>query len=114
MDPLFEQVMLHGEGQAFLCLLATLNPAVWKEVASHHDMPSELDEAIDNDKFEKLILNRIADKITDFPAFAKVRRVITCREPWTIDEGLLTPTLKIRRKQIMEKHADEVAALYKK
>jgi len=114
MDPLFEQVMLHGEGKAFLCLLATLNPEVWREVASHNDMPTELNDAIDNDKFDKLILNRIAAKITEFPAYAKVRRVVTCRDPWTIDEGLMTPTLKIRRKQILEKYADQVDALYKK
>ena len=114
MDPLFEQVLLHGEGQPFLCLLATLNEAVWREVASHHNMTPVLNNAMDDDKFEKLLLKRIADKITDFPAYAKVRRVITCRDPWTIDEGLLTPTLKIRRKQIMEKYADQVDALYSK
>ncbi|HED17742.1 MAG TPA: long-chain fatty acid--CoA ligase [Gammaproteobacteria bacterium] len=114
MDPLFEQVMLHGEGKAFLCLLATLNPDVWREVASHNDMPAVLNDAIDNSKFEKLILNRIADKITEFPAYAKVRRVIVCREPWTIDEGLMTPTLKIRRKQILEKYTNQVDELYKK
>jgi len=114
MDPLFEQVLLHGEGQAFLCLLATFNADVWHEVASHNDMPTVLNDAIDNDKFEKLLLSRIADKITDFPAYAKVRRVVPCREPWTIDEGLLTPTLKIRRKQILEKYSTQVAELYKK
>ena len=43
----------------------------------------------------------------------QVRRVVVVPEPWTVDNGLLTPTLKLRRAQILERHADRLEALYK-
>jgi long-chain acyl-CoA synthetase len=50
--------------------------------------------------------------LSDFPGYAKVRRVILEREPWTVDNGLLTPTLKVKRALVLAKFADRIDALY--
>jgi len=34
-------------------------------------------------------------------------------EPWTIDNGLLTPTLKMKRARILERYAAEMEQMYK-
>jgi long-chain acyl-CoA synthetase len=34
-------------------------------------------------------------------------------EPWTVENGMLTPTMKVRRAKVLERHGDVVAALYK-
>jgi long-chain acyl-CoA synthetase len=33
-------------------------------------------------------------------------------EPWTVDDGLLTPTLKLKRSQVFERYRAEIDALY--
>jgi long-chain acyl-CoA synthetase len=38
--------------------------------------------------------------------------VALAAEPWTIENGLLTPTLKLRRGQVLERYKTEVARLY--
>jgi len=43
---------------------------------------------------------------------ARVRRVIVAPEPWTVENGLLTPTLKIRREQVLKRFADEIDSVY--
>ncbi len=58
------------------------------------------------------LVKMIMPTLKDFPVYAKVRRVIVTLEPWTIDNGLLTPTLKIKRARVLEKYADEINALY--
>jgi long-chain acyl-CoA synthetase len=34
------------------------------------------------------------------------------REPWTVDNGLLTPTLKVKRALVLGKFADRIKGLY--
>lgn len=48
----------------------------------------------------------------DFPRYGQPRNVAILPEAWTIDNGLLTPTLKLRRKPIAERFASEIDALY--
>ncbi len=48
-----------------------------------------------------------------FPGYAQVRRVALLTDKWTVDNGLLTPTLKPRRAQIVERYRDRVAEIYR-
>ncbi|MBI5042011.1 MAG: hypothetical protein HZB57_12675, partial [Gammaproteobacteria bacterium] len=50
--------------------------------------------------------------IQDFPGYAQIHQVACCLEPWTIDAGLITPTLKLRRTRILEHCMSEVERLY--
>ena len=63
-------------------------------------------------KVEQQVLARIADQIAEFPGYARIRRVCLLQEPWTIESGLLTPTLKIKRDQVVAKFSDEIKELY--
>jgi len=88
-DPVFEQVMLVGEGRPFVVLLA---------------VTQETDE--------KALIRRANDKLRDFPRWTRVRRVIIQKEPWSVDNGLLTPTLKLKRPIVMKRLAPQIEAAY--
>jgi long-chain acyl-CoA synthetase len=47
-----------------------------------------------------------------FPGYAKVRKISLLHDPWTIENGLLTPTLKIKRNVIMQRYLVEYEKLY--
>jgi long-chain acyl-CoA synthetase len=90
-NPVFEQVMLVGEGRAFLSLVT---------------VTQETDE-------KKLV--RLANQqLKDFPRYVRVRRVITTREPWTVDNAMLTPTLKVKRPVVLQRFAHSIEAVYGK
>jgi long-chain acyl-CoA synthetase len=65
-----------------------------------------------NEKLHAHFVSVVGSRLKDFPGYAKVRRVILTREPWTVDNGLLTPTLKVKRAKVLEKFAGEIEALY--
>ena len=88
-DGAFEQLMLVGEGRPFLTLVA---------VAKEAD--------------EKQLVKRANERLKAFPRYARVRRVIVAPEPWTVENGLLTPTLKIRREQVLKRFAGEIEKVY--
>jgi len=112
-DPLFDQVMVLGEGRPYLGCLVVLNRQHWEQFARHR--PAEAGEpiAVDNKTIIDTILERISQRLRDFPGYAQVRRAVTMHEPWTVENGLLTPTLKLRRDRILAHCKEQVAELYK-
>ncbi|MEN8177274.1 MAG: long-chain fatty acid--CoA ligase [Pseudomonadota bacterium] len=104
LDNLFDQVLVIGEGRPYLSALVTLNPEICEHLSINpHDSGEEL---------ELRLIKRISQHLDSFPGFAKIRRVSIVEEPWTIENGLMTPTLKIRRNRILERYADRVNSLY--
>lgn len=88
-DPTFEQGMLVGEGRPFLTLVA-----------------------VTRETDEKSLMQRANARLKGFPRYIRVRRVISTSEAWTVENGLLTPTLKVRRERVQRKFASEIERAY--
>jgi long-chain acyl-CoA synthetase len=58
------------------------------------------------------VRDRIRGLLRSFPSHARVRDTWLTLEPWTIENGLITPTLKIKRAEIGERYAREIRELY--
>ncbi len=109
-DSLFEQVMLLGEGKAFLSIVAVLSAEQWKKTAVEKGLPAG---ARPQDKvLQNHVLARIAQQLKALPGYAQVRRAIVTFEPWSIENGLLTPTMKVKRNKVMEKFNAEIDRMY--
>ena len=48
-----------------------------------------------------LVLARIAAQVKMFPGYARILRVYLSFEPWSVENGLMTPTLKLKRARVM-------------
>jgi len=114
LDPLIEQVMVIGEARPFLAALAVLNPDEWIKLATELGVDAENPASLTEKFIEKAVLTRINNQLSDFPGYAQIRRVFLTLEPWTVDDGLITPTLKMKRPQLMKKYAEEIETLYRK
>jgi len=99
MDSLVEQVMVVGEGRPYLVALLVLN----EEKQSSLEVEALGPEAL---------CRRVSRQLGSFPGYAQIRRVAVIDEPWTVDNSLLTPTLKLRRNRIIECHREVIDALY--
>ena len=53
-----------------------------------------------------------AGQLKAFPRWVRVRRVTTTPEAWSIDNGLLTPTLKLKRPLVLAKFKDATGGIY--
>jgi long-chain acyl-CoA synthetase len=111
-DPLFEQVMLIGEMRSYLSILAVLNPTRWQNFLIQHGLDGNLDNEQQRQQIEEILLDKITRQTSAFPGYAKIRRVAVVREPWSVENGFLTPTMKLKRAKVMERHQAEVDRLY--
>ncbi len=103
LDPLFEQAMVIGEGKPFLSALVVLDH---KSCQRYKIKPSDTQET------QEVVLRQIAKRIDSFPGYAKIPKAIVISEPWTVENGLITPTMKIRRRLICEKYDTKITSLY--
>ncbi|MFN4328177.1 MAG: AMP-dependent synthetase/ligase [Limnobacter sp.] len=88
-DDVFEQIVLVGEGRPFIGLIA-----------------------VTANSNEKELIKRANERLQHLPRYIRVRRIITTKEPWTVDNGLLTPTLKVKRQKVVEAFKDRIDDLY--
>lgn len=100
-NPLFEQAMIVGEGKSFLSALVVLNKSLEEKARAAHD-----------EDFQSYLIDCITEQMSGFPGYAKVRKVHICEHEWTIESGLLTPTLKIKRAKLMEQYGQALEQLY--
>lgn len=111
-DPLIDQVMIFGEGHPYLVALAVLNPEMWLNIAAKVGVRPDMPESLTDSNVQAKVLRRIARNLSGFPGYANVHRVLLLQEPWGIENGLLTPTLKIKRAEVAKRFAAEIKQLY--
>jgi len=110
--PAIEQVMVIGEGESFLAAIAILDVEEWRQLATRFELDAEAADSLNNEKLQSFLLKEIKGRLKDFPGYAKIRRLILSLEPWTVDNGMLTPTLKVKRAHVLDAFADEIKTLY--
>lgn len=113
-DPLFDQVMIIGEARPYLVALAVVNPVAWQNFARETGVRADMPEALIDSRVEGKVLKRIALDLRGFPGYAHVRRVLLMQEPWATENGLLTPTLKLKRDKVAERFAAQIKQLYER
>lgn len=112
LDPLIEQVLVVGEGRSFLSALLVINADLWTGLAREYGLNPEAPESLADPRLVKDILKRIRETLRDFPGYAKIRRATLLLEPWTLDNGLMTPTMKIKRAQVLQHYGKQVEGMY--
>lgn len=111
-DDLFEQALIVGEGQSYLSALLVLNSDKWFSLAKQLKLDAMNSSSLHNKSLQQFVIQRLRELLHDFPAYAKVRKVSITLEPWTVENGLLTPTMKIKRASVIEHHQNDVNRLY--
>lgn len=111
-DPLFDQSMVIGEQMPYLSVLVVLNKDLWHGLAKQWNIDAGDEASLSSKEVETHLLERIQQRTREFPGYATIRRCGALLEPWTIEGGLLTPTLKIKRAKVLERYRDQVAYLY--
>jgi long-chain acyl-CoA synthetase len=111
-DPLVEQVLIVGEGKPYLSALVVLEKDQWARLAKKLGLDPDNDDSLTDRLAVAHVLESISNRLRPFPGYAKVRRVALLKKPWTVENGLLTPTLKTRRNRVLAHHREEFEGLY--
>jgi long-chain acyl-CoA synthetase len=87
--------------------------SVLKTWCSSHKVPYESDKEVIKQPEVIARIQKEVKKYNEFFAdYEQVKRFFLVADEWTPQNGLLSPTLKVKRKAIMTKYADELEKLF--
>ena len=112
LKPLFAHALIYGANRPFVIALLVIDTIVLKSILRKRPMAGNINEILQKPKIKKLIQKQLNKQVEPFKSYEKPRQFILLTEDWSIDNELLTPTLKIKRQNIEEKYQQEIAALY--
>jgi long-chain acyl-CoA synthetase len=111
-DGLLSQVLVIGEGRPFLAALAVPDPEAYAAWTAREGLPAAFGPAQGYPNLEQTLLARINRRLQGFPGYAGILRVALLDRPWSIESGLMTPTLKLKRARILAEYRETLDALY--
>ncbi len=106
------QVMILGDRERFLTAVVTPDPDTVSDWARENRIPFEtVEDLVQSKEVKALIQGEIEEKNRDLASFESIKKVIIVPE-FTIDNGLMTPTLKLKKARIRERYQQEITAMY--
>jgi long-chain acyl-CoA synthetase len=113
-DPLFEQAVILGDNRPCLTLLVKPSMPHVEEIAERLHLNLALPESLRSPELAEEIRKHVAELTAKLPNQEQIRDLRVLWEDFTQDNGLLTPTLKVRRREVEKRFTEVIEEMYAK
>lgn len=111
--PFMEQIIAIGNERMYVSSLIVPNKDEIIKIAKSLELEtSDYMLLLQNEKLLKHIEKKINEVQKNLSTYEKVRRITLLENPFTIESGEMTPTLKLKRKEIEKKYSDVIEKMY--
>lgn len=112
-DRFIDQIAVIGDERKFVSALIVPNFQKLREYADEHNIAYTSNEELTaNKELRDYIFGRIELLQAQFTNYEKIKRIALLAKPFTMEDGELTNTLKLRRKVVLERYADVIDEIY--
>lgn len=111
--PYVSQVLVHGEGRKYATALLTLDPDAIEDWAKEQRLRySSYEELAGSREAHDLVEGFIAQANQSLERWETIKRFEILPNELSVDEGEVTPSMKVRRKAVEKKYADVLNSMY--
>ena len=108
-----EQIVVLGENQKFAAALIRPDFMFLKDWCKKHQIPyTTNEEMILNEEVKKRYDKEVKKLNEGLGEVEKVKKYVLLADEWTIANGILTPTLKVKRRRVMERYCDTIDKMF--
>lgn len=112
-SPFISHAFFYGEGKPYCIALFTLNDADVRANLSNRDiMLSTTQSLVGHPVVVDEIAQTVAAINSNLASYETIKKYVILPEDFSIENGLLTPTMKMKRKKIVERFKKEIDSLY--
>jgi long-chain acyl-CoA synthetase len=119
LSPYVANIMVYGDNKPFNVALIVANVPAIKKWAEHQHSPTppfpvEADALLKDDRVVSLVRGEIEKYGSDFKGFESIQDFALISSDFTADNGMLTPSLKLKRRKVLEIYGSAIEQLYAK
>jgi long-chain acyl-CoA synthetase len=108
------QVIMYGDRKPFPVALVTLDPEQILPWAKEHDLPTDVAELCERDEVRALIQADLDAVNANYAQVEQIKKFAILPRDFTLEDGELTPSLKLKRNVVYATYADDFERLYDK
>ena len=111
-DPLIEEACLIGDKRPFITALLVPNQALVETLARKNGVSGDWQTVLGHQTVQGLFRDRVNTVNKTLPTPARIRQFRVLDQPFSQDRGELTPTMKVRRRHVLETRQEQIEAMY--
>jgi long-chain acyl-CoA synthetase len=105
---------MYGDRRPFPVALITLDPEEILPWAKENDLPEDMAELAKDEKVVAMIQDELDRANSNYAQVEQIKKFVILDRDLTIEDGELTPTLKVKRNVVNEHFQDLFDSLYKR
>ncbi|MDL2059561.1 long-chain fatty acid--CoA ligase [Mesosutterella sp. AGMB02718] len=112
VDPFVDQVMVIGDDRPYIAAIIVPNRQAWEALCAKLGVDPADPATLRARPVRQAVVHLVKAATRSFPNYGIPRDVLLTLSPWTIDNGALTPTLKLKRRVILQRLNKDIEELY--
>jgi long-chain acyl-CoA synthetase len=112
LEPEIGQAFIYGDKKPFLVALISPDADAVKAFAKETGKPNDMAQLVKDQAFRQRIGEAVKRANANLSAIERIRKFEIMTEPFTVENEMMTPTLKLRRPYITERHGALLQSLY--
>src|SRR5262249_6791857 len=110
LSPFITNVMLYGENKPFNVAVVVPDMGSLERWAKQQGHP--LADPANDPKVKALLQAELDKQSAHFKSYERPKRLMVVLEDFTVENGILTPSLKIKRREVVKRYGKQIEALY--
>ena len=107
------QAVMHGDRRPYPVALITLDPEEIVPWAEEQGLPEDIGDLVTHDQVQQLVQTELDRANTHYAQVEQIKKFVILDRDLTVEDGELTPTLKVKRSVVNERFADLFDSLYR-
>jgi long-chain acyl-CoA synthetase len=113
LSPFILSAFVHGDNKPYNVALIVPDMDALKKWASDQGINGADGELAKNDRVQSLLREQVDKYSGEFKQFEKIKKFSVITEDFTIENGMLTPKMSVKRQKVLERWGSEIESLYR-
>ncbi len=113
LHPYVQNAVVYGENRAFTICLVVPDFVAVEAYAEKNHLPKDMDVLLEREEVTFMISNGITEQLKKkYGGYEIPKKFIFLKDNFTLENGMLTQTMKLKRRVVMDKYMEQIEAQY--